>query len=874
MKSKIGFHVDIQGHPGQVEKMIRAGTRIIKVISSMGMLRVLHEALGDKTIFIARDWKVTDDFLRFLGNDDPQEAARRWLDAMRPSIAQVPFAYWESFNEMANWEHLREYGEFEAERQRLMASEGFKACIGNFATGSPPVSDKSGDGREDCWADFYPALEAAHQYGNLLGLHEYGGLWMDLWYGPNQTEALIAGRRVAFPETREEGWLFGRYRRVWRRHIEPNGWTDIRVALTEFGIDRAGDSVTQPLAGYLTSTWQTCGPAWQKLDNRNDAEQYYFEQLQWADRQMQKDSYVVGATIFTWGTMSPVWRSFEIEGGVADKLIAYIQSTHDEAQPTTPTTPTKPSMFLTPIPTQGLWARQGPGTQHTGILLVHPGDKLGALDAESVVLSRMGKENLWLKIRTPDGVEGYVAAWLVEPYGVKPDTDPDGEKVYVTPTYGTGVVLRSGAGSQFEKIETLYMGDALELLDPRPEVIKSIGQAGPWLKVRTPRGLNGWVEAFVVQRAYIGPHRDEPRQPDTPLYLRTRSATGMYIRQGPGTQYKTIASVFPSDRLEIIGSQADARAKLGQRGQWIQVRSPEGIIGFAGAFYLEIMPPYYVWPGGHALVGLHGPTDPGEWPWDEGAYQIVRTARVEAVKVQAAGDIGARVVNRLRQEGVRFIMGRLFAKFQEPRTPQNFVYEVIDAVLRLHEAGVRYFEVHNEPNLHTAESPEGMWVAWQNGREFGQFFLDAVALLRNLVPGAHFGFPGVSPGPDVDGVRMSSEVFLAQAEFAIRRADFVCMHTYWGADGSSYMDSIRKVRAFCDRYPTHLVFLTEFSNTNKFIGRDVKGREYVQFYTEAHKLPPNLGASFCYALSALHGYEAEVWKGSPIPDFVGNRPTG
>ena len=93
MKSKLGFHVDIQGHQGQVEKMIQAETRIIKVISSMGMLRDLHNALGDKTTFIARDWKADDDFLRYAGDDTPKKVAERWMQDMYPSLVQAPYAY-------------------------------------------------------------------------------------------------------------------------------------------------------------------------------------------------------------------------------------------------------------------------------------------------------------------------------------------------------------------------------------------------------------------------------------------------------------------------------------------------------------------------------------------------------------------------------------------------------------------------------------------------------------------------------------------------------------------------------------------------------------------------------------------------------------
>ncbi len=875
MKSKLGFHVDIQGYHGQIEKMIRAGTRVVKVITSVGMLQILHQALGDRTVFIARDWKVTDDFLRFGGIDNPREAARRWLEGMRPAIVQAPFAYWESFNEMSDWPSLRLYGEFEAERQRLMAAEGFKACIGNFSTGSPPISNAADDTtREDIWRDFYPALEVAHELGNLLGLHEYGGLWMDLWYGPNQSAALRSGNRTPFPEAREEGWLFGRYRKVWRRHIQPNGWTNIRIALTEFGLDMAGTVDTTALAGYPTSGWRTCAPAWRNLDGRGDAEAFYVEQLKWADRQMQKDPYIVGATIFTWGSLGERWgRDFEINGPVAESLISYIESTKDD--PGTidaTTTPTKPTFYVTPIPVEGLWVRKGPSRSHAAITLTHPGDRLGVLEPEANALAKIGRDQQWLNIRTPAEEEGFVAAWLVERFGAAPIDIPPAQKAYATPVHATGVLLRAGPGSQFEPLETLYMGDLLELLEPRPDVLASVGKAGQWLKVRTPRNLNGWVEAWVVQRAYTGSEPEGPSETG-PLYLRTNSSTGIFIRSGPGTQFQPIASAFPADRLEALGQPSAVRVMLGQRGKWVQVKTVQGIVGWAGAFFLELMPPYFSWPVGHALVGLHGPADPGEWPWDDGAYVTIRVARAEAVKLLAAGDIGATVVERLRREGVRFLMARLFAKFNERRSPQSFVQEVAAATIRLYNAGVRYFEVHNEPNLHSAVSPEGMWVAWQNGREFGQFFLEVVEQMRGLVPGAQFGFPGLSPGPDdARQGRASSEVFLAQAEGAVRQADFVCMHTYWGADGSTYLDSIRKVRQFCDRFPNQLVMVTEFSNTHERIGKDVKAREYVQFYSEAQRLSPNLGALFSFALSATEGYPEQMWKGSPIPEIVGRRP--
>jgi hypothetical protein len=276
---------------------------------------------------------------------------------------------------------------------------------------------------------------------------------------------------------------------------------------------------------------------------------------------------------------------------------------------------------------------------------------------------------------------------------------------------------------------------------------------------------------------------------------------------------------------------------------------------------------------------LHGPADPGSWPWDNEAYAIVDQAHIEAIKLLAAGDVGAEIVNKLKQQhGVTFILARLLANFTTPRTPDEFVDEVRDGAKRLYDAGIRYFEVHNEPNVHSQASPEGQGIAWQDGQEFGEFFLEAVDILKRRFPEALFGWPGISPGPQhiptpaQPYTRYEAAKFEEEAAFAIKEADFVCMHTYWGADGSSVLDSVAKVNAFCEKHPRQVVFVSEFSNTHKYIGKDVKGREYVQFYRETAKLHPNLGGLFCYVMSSLDAnYASETWRGSQIPALVGNR---
>lgn len=318
MQSKLGFHIDVVTYPGQAEKIIAAGTRILKVIHTLDVLRQVYAARGDTTTYIARHWEVGDNFLGFGGHINPKAKAQLWFTRMLPHIQQAPFAYWESFNEMDNWDTLDEYGEFEAERQRIMAENGYKCCIGNFAVGGPPIN---------LWGRFYPALAAAHQYSNVLGLHEYGALWADTYYGSNQLSVLQAGQRQPLPAQYDYGWLMFLYRRVWDQHVKPNGWANLKMAITEMGLMSAAPPEINAIARYPVGSWKTCERAWRDIDNRPDTEQYYFEQLRWIDQQMQADPYMLGGTIFTWGTFpDSAWMRDEINGAVADKVLAHIKA--------------------------------------------------------------------------------------------------------------------------------------------------------------------------------------------------------------------------------------------------------------------------------------------------------------------------------------------------------------------------------------------------------------------------------------------------------------------------------------------------------------------------------------------------------------------
>lgn len=388
MPSKLGaFNLQIPN----LGEIIANPPRIFKG-GDMGVLSQLHDAIGERTVFIARTWGSGDDFSRFDGNiglRDPIEAAARWWKYTKEDILKASFAYWESFNEMSNWDYMSHYGIFEAERQRILYDNGIKACIGNFATGCPDISEFVGDAdRKDYWPEFYPALKACNKYQNLLGLHEYGGLWMWTYYGQNQRQRMLDGQTVHFPDEYAEGWLFGRYRKVWRRHITSNGWTRIRIALTEFGLDRAATDTTYELTKIDggAGPWRQLGAAWTKLNNRPDTDQFYTDQLRWADSQMMRDPYLVGAAIFSWGTTDETWKEWDVTGNVANAIYARIRNSP------------YPTNFMVVNNRRGINLRIKPDMNSNSIAT------LAANEIVEVLSEAIGN---WKYVSSQNGIKGY-----------------------------------------------------------------------------------------------------------------------------------------------------------------------------------------------------------------------------------------------------------------------------------------------------------------------------------------------------------------------------------------------------------------------------------------------------------------------------------
>jgi murein DD-endopeptidase MepM/ murein hydrolase activator NlpD len=275
------------------------------------------------------------------------------------------------------------------------------------------------------------------------------------------------------------------------------------------------------------------------------------------------------------------------------------------------------------------------------------------------------------------------------------------------------------------------------------------------------------------------------------------------------------------------------------------------------------------WEYGKCLVGVHGRADGRMMQPD---WEPVRAARAEAIKFSSSA--APEDVDRARAINPdMFIMVRLFADFRGRVVPAaDFARWVEYDMGRFYERGVRYYEVHNEVNL----TPEGLGLSWRDGREFGDWFLDVVGRLKSQFPRAKFGWPGLSPGPGVAELRYEAWSFMEGAKQAIRRADWLACHCYWQNEKQMLSkEHGRGYKAYRERWPDKLLFITEFSNNSPRVDMATKGRQYVKYYRHLRD-QPGVGAAFSFVLSASADFPYEVWRyedgrPTPIPALVGGR---
>jgi hypothetical protein len=274
------------------------------------------------------------------------------------------------------------------------------------------------------------------------------------------------------------------------------------------------------------------------------------------------------------------------------------------------------------------------------------------------------------------------------------------------------------------------------------------------------------------------------------------------------------------------------------------------------------------WPFEYGMFGVIGHVDGRMTTQD---FECARIARVEGLQLDlsaTAEDVSR--CNELLQSP--FLIVNLSTRLsRQGVAPSDFVRRVQSRAIELYDAGVRYFEIQSEPNVVRG----GLSIAWRDGHEFGEWFLQVVGEMRTILPDAKLGWPGLVPGPSVVGQCQGQDEFLDLAGDAVGWADWIGCHCFWNSFGEiDASDGGRNYERYLAHWPTTPILITQFSNIST-TPAVVKASEYVQ-YMHTLRTEGKICAAFAFAISAQSGFANETWissqdDGSAVARVLGAR---
>ena len=836
METKLGFHCNRSGDD-VLEAIEKVKPRSLKFLDpDPGFVREARIASPDSFLVGRCVVRLEDQLFR----EDPLRSAHSFADRILQNGSHLDA--WESYNEAFGEteapSYMRAYDEFQVEFLRLMLDNGMEAVAGNFGTGN--MLGKH-------WLDNFRETLKSYTY---LGFHEYD--WPDMW----------SMHRQNIEEKGEEGmWLALRYRRIMREIRKEFGQQHIAL-ITECGMTRGvhGDPDVGP--------WNEEQPV---------TPERYWESLKWYDSELCKDSYVLGACLFVVGATHP-WETFEHLG----TIIPFMMS-HSTSKPVKPVSE----------PLRGLQGVRGATlkTSEAGQKMIRDlegfapeaywdhqqwsiGYGSGTIDNMPVkagdTITREKADRIFLDLLAP----------YEEAVHERLDVDISQEQfdALVSATYNLG---QAGIDPVFILINGGDMqGEAKHL----HRYANASGVEVPSLIARRKR---------EAQMIYPNEEEDDEEGP-THMHASGEPRVDYsrtYWLLPPGTTEEEAMQVFqmalPS-RGTVgfsaddagIGALPDRKIILfdeerwgGDMNKWYAKHYPGVVLekrqikGRGGTKIIDLEKDVKK-VSQVALVGLHGSAD-SSWgnPLLPEEQDMAKAAKLEAFKLLSREN--SQSVDILRSINPdMFIMLRLFAKFDgdDHWDPPKFLANILPDAKDFYARGVRFMEIHNEPNLVI----EGLGSHWNNGNEFAIWFREVAKGLREALPEVQIGFPGLSPGPSLE-IRYDGMRFYEEANVAVAWADWIGCHCYWLHDASKQGAGMRSWDGglYYKRLDTRgkPLLITEFSNPSAEISKAEKAQQYVRYYG----MLEGVHSAYSFVSSASSGFQHETWAGSPIAHIVGSR---
>ena len=149
--------------------------------------------------------------------------------------------------------------------------------------------------------------------------------------------------------------------------------------------------------------------------------------------------------------------------------------------------------------------RPAPSTARPPLTRVDDGAVLESLEPEGETRAKVGQRDRWLHVRTPEAVDGYVAAWylrLYEEAGV-------GEPIpHVVVHSAVGLNVRRRPGTGLPPVWHVVDRTVLEVREDPRKVETKLGE-DQWLEIRTPSLREGYVNGLYVRAKRLADKRQK-----------------------------------------------------------------------------------------------------------------------------------------------------------------------------------------------------------------------------------------------------------------------------------------------------------------------------------------------------------------------------
>jgi murein DD-endopeptidase MepM/ murein hydrolase activator NlpD len=288
--------------------------------------------------------------------------------------------------------------------------------------------------------------------------------------------------------------------------------------------------------------------------------------------------------------------------------------------------------------------RDLPSASNSEVLTTLPaGERLPVLGDAGAVRKRVGKKDEWLQVQAGSGLVGYVAAWLVidEASQVLPPSDL---VVYAF----DDLPIRPAPGLGLVPVGTAHPSNPLVVLGSTEAAKAKVGRSDQWLQVQAQDGTSGFVPAWLVRTT-------GQAAPATNLSVNPTGSVN--LRSHPAVSSVILAVVTPEDALTVLGDKERAREKIGVQEQWINVRAPNGMVGWIAAWFVAL-------PGSSPT-----PIEPVK------THLVVYPSPEDGVNVRPMADVTSpRICGAIRGEALTVIETDLDAARQKIGSQDQWLY--------------------------------------------------------------------------------------------------------------------------------------------------------------------------------------------------------